>query len=399
MSKVNPADINFNFPSHVTMQHLQDVKKQLVGIKTPAYVIDEAVLEDNLKILKKVKDATGCKILLALKAFSLRAAFPQIARYLDGTCASGIFEARLGYEDFGKEVETFSPAFSDNDIKGVIKYSDVVIFNSFAQVKKYAKMVKKAGKQVGLRVNPMLSKSPKLLYSPCVAKSRLGVTAEQFHGQDLSLVDGFHFHALCEQDAESLQEVLKKFESDFGKYLSNVKWVNMGGGHHITRKDYQVNLLISLIKKFKAKYKVQVILEPGEGVVLNAGYLATTVLDIIENKGQVAIIDASAETHTPDVIAMPYQPCMLDAAKGPKKKYLYRIGGPSCLAGDVMGDFSFDKPLQHGQQLLLTDMALYSFVKNTTFNGIPLPNLAILDKNGKYKVVKKFGYKDFRNKL
>jgi carboxynorspermidine decarboxylase len=399
MPKVNPADINFNFPSHVTVKHLEDVKKQLVGIKTPSYVIDEALLEDNLKILKKVKDATGCKILLALKAFSLRASFPQIAKYLDGSCASGIFEARLGYEDFGKEVETFSPAFTDHDIKGVIKYSDVVIFNSFAQVKKYAKLVKKAGKQVGLRVNPMLSKSPKLLYSPCVAKSRLGVTAAQFEGQDLSLIDGFHFHALCEQDAESLQEVLKKFESDFGKYLSNIKWVNMGGGHHITRKDYQVDLLISMIKKFKAKYKVQVILEPGEGVVLNAGYLATTVIDIIENKGHVAIIDSSAETHTPDVIAMPYQPCMLDAAKGPKKKYLYRIGGPSCLAGDVMGDYSFDKPLVPGQQLLLTDMALYSFVKNTTFNGIPLPDLAILDKDGKYKVVKSFGYKDFRNKL
>jgi len=389
----------FTFPSHVSLEHLRNVSKQVENISTPAYVIDEAVLEENLKILKKVKDETGCKILLALKAFSLRASFPLISKYLDGACASGIFEARFGFEDFKKEVDTFSPAFCDKDIKEVIKYSDVVIFNSFNQLYKYGPMVKKAGKQVGLRINPMLSKSPKLLYSPCVAKSRLGVTAQQFEGEDVSLVDGFHFHALCEQDADSLQEVLKKFEQDFGKYLPKLKWLNMGGGHHIVRKGYKINLLIKLINNIKSKYGIQVLLEPGEGVVLNAGYLVTTVLDIIQNKGNVAIIDASAETHTPDVLGMPYQPSIIDGAKGPLKKNLYRIGGPSCLAGDVMGDYSFDKPLESGQKLLFTDMALYTFVKNTTFNGIPLPNIGILDKDGKYKVVKKFGYKDFQNKL
>lgn len=392
-------DIYFPFPSRVSVEHLRDVTKQLAGIQTPAYVIDEAVLEENLRLLKKIKEETGCKILLALKAFSLRATFPLIAKYLDGTCASGVFEARLGYEDFKKEVDTFSPAFSDKDIKDVIKYSDVVIFNSFAQLKAYGKMVKKAGKQVGLRINPMLSKSPKLLYSPCVAKSRLGVTAEQFKGEDLSLIDGFHFHALCEQDADSLEAVLEKFEKDFGKYLPNLKWLNMGGGHHITRKDYKVGLLVRLIKNIKSKYGIQVMLEPGEAVVLNAGYLATTVLDIIQNKGNVAIIDASAETHAPDVLGMPYQPCIIDAAKGTEKKNIYRIGGPSCLAGDTFGDYSFDAPMKPGQKLLFTDMALYTFVKNTTFNGIPLPNIGILDKNGKYKVVKTFGYKDFVNKL
>lgn len=389
----------FTFPSHVSLEHLRDVSKQVADIATPAYVIDEAVLEENLKILKKVKDETGCKILLALKAFSLCASFSLISKYLDGACASGIFEARLGFEDFKKEVDTFSPAFSDKDIKDVIKYSDVVIFNSFNQLYKYGPMVKKAGKQVGLRINPMLSKSPKLLYSPCVAKSRLGVTAEQFAGEDISLIDGFHFHALCEQDADSLQEVLKKFEQDFGKYLSNLKWLNMGGGHHIVRKGYKINLLIKLINNIKSKYGVQVLLEPGEGVVLNAGYLVTTVLDTIKNKGNVAIIDASAETHTPDVLGMPYQPNIIGAAKGSLKKNLYRVGGPSCLAGDVMGDYSFDNPLKPGQKLLFTDMALYSFVKNTTFNGIPLPNIGILDKNGIYRVVKTFGYDDFKNKL
>jgi len=389
----------FPFPSHVSLKHLQDVIKQLSNIQTPAYVIDETVLEENLKILKKVKDETGCKILLALKAFSLRASFPLIGKYLDGVCASGLFEARLGREDFKKEVHTFSPAFSDKDIKDVIKYSDVVIFNSFNQVYKYGPLVKKADKQVGLRINPMLSKSPKLLYSPCVAKSRLGVIAEQFKDQDLSLIDGFHFHALCEQDADSLQEVLKKFEHDFGKYLPKLKWLNMGGGHHITRKDYKVSLLIKLIKQVKSKYGIQVLLEPGEAVVLNAGYFATTVLDIIENKGHVAIVDASAETHTPDVLGMPYQPCIIGAAKGALKKHVYRIGGPSCLAGDTFGDYSFNNSLQPGQKLLFTDMALYSFVKNTTFNGIPLPDIGILDKNGKYKVVKKFGYQDFVSKL
>ncbi len=389
----------FTFPSQVTLKHLQDVEKQTADIQTPAYVIDEAVLEENLQILKKVKDQTDCKILLALKAFSLRASFPLIGKYLDGVCASGVFEARLGREDFKKEVHTFSPAFSDKDIKDVIKNSDVVIFNSFSQLHAFGAMVKKAGKQVGLRINPMLSKSPKLLYSPCIAKSRLGVTVEQFSGEDLSLIDGFHFHALCEQDADSLEEVLKKIETDFGKYLPNLKWLNMGGGHHITRKNYKINLLVKLIKNIKSKYGIQVLLEPGEGVVLNAGYLAATVLDIIQNKGNVAIIDASAETHTPDVLGMPYQPCIIGAAKGSVKKYVYRIGGPSCLAGDVMGDYSFDKPLERGQQLLFTDMALYTFVKNTTFNGIPLPNIGILDKKGNYKVVKKFGYNDFKNKL
>ena len=389
----------FTFPSHVSLNHLRDVVKQTAAISTPAYVIDEAVLEENLQILKKVKDQTGCKILLAVKAFSLRASFPLISKYLDGTCASGVFEARLGREDFKKAVDTFSPAFSDKDIKEVIKYSDVVIFNSFNQLYKYGPMVKKAGKQVGLRINPMLSKSPKLLYSPCVAKSRLGVTVEQFRGEDLSLIDGFHFHALCEQDADSLEEVLKKFETDFGKYLPNLKWLNMGGGHHITRKDYKINLLIKLIKNIKSKYGIQVILEPGEGVVLNAGYLVATVLDIIQNKGNVAIIDASAETHTPDVLGMPYQPCIIGVAKGAGKKYVYRIGGPSCLAGDTFGDYSFDEIVKPGQKLLFTDMALYTFVKNTTFNGIPLPNIGILDKKGNYKVVKKFSYKDFQNKL
>ena len=389
----------FPFPSHVTLKHLKDVVNQTADIQTPSYVIDEAVLESNLQILKKIKKETGCKILLALKAFSLRATFPLMGEYLDGVCASGIFEARLGYEDFKKEVHTFSPAFSQRDIKDVIKYSDVVIFNSFAQLREFGALVKKAGKQVGLRVNPMLSKSPKLLYSPCVAKSRLGVTAEQFKGEDLSLVDGFHFHALCEQDADSLQEVLKKFERDCGKYLPNLKWLNMGGGHHISRKDYKVDLLVKLVKNIKSKHGVQVLLEPGEGVVLNAGYLAATVLDIVQNKGNVAIIDASAETHAPDVLGMPYQPCIIGAAKGTEKKYVYRIGGPSCLAGDVFGDYSFNTPLKPGQKILFTDMALYTFVKNTTFNGIPLPNIGILDKKGNYKVVKKFGYEDFKSKL
>lgn len=393
------SETYFTFPSHVTFKYLQDVEKQTANIQTPAYVIDEAVLEENLQILKKVKDQTGCKILLALKAFSLRASFPLIGKYLDGACASGVFEARLGHEDFKKEVHTFSPAFSDKDTKEIIKNSDVVIFNSFSQLRTFGAMVKKAGKQVGLRVNPMLSKSPKLLYSPCVAKSRLGVTAEQFKGEDLSLIDGFHFHALCEQNADSLEAVLKKFETDFGKYLPKLKWLNMGGGHHITRKNYKINLLVKLIKNIKSKYGIQVLLEPGEGVVLNAGYLAATVLDIIQNKGNVAIIDASAETHTPDVLGMPYQPYIIGADKGAKKKYVYRIGGPSCLAGDVFGDYSFDKPLERGQKLLFTDMALYTFVKNTTFNGIPLPNIGILDKKGNYKVVKKFGYEDFKRKI
>lgn len=393
------AENYFPFPSRVSNQHLKNVVLETQDIKTPSYIIDESVLEDNLKLLKKIKDSAGCKILLALKAFSLRASFPLIGKYLDGVCASGLFEARLGCEDFKKEVHTFSPAYSAGDMKDVIKYSDTVIFNSFFQLQSFGPMVKKSGKQVGVRVNPMLSHSPTEMYSPCTAKSRLGVTAEQFKGQDLSMIDGLHFHALCEQGSDALEKVLKKFEHDFGKYLPNLKWINIGGGHHITRKDYNVDLLIKLIKKLKAKYGVEVIMEPGEAVVLNAGYLSASVLDIIQNEGEVVIVDASAETHAPDVLGMPYQPYIIGAALGKQKKYQYRIGGPSCLAGDIMGDYSFDKPLKRGQKILFTDMALYTFVKNTTFNGIPLPNIGILDKNGKYRVVNSFGYKDFKGRL
>ncbi|MFA6486162.1 MAG: carboxynorspermidine decarboxylase [Candidatus Magasanikbacteria bacterium] len=398
-NKTKIPEAYFPFPSRVSSTHLKNVVKNTANIQTPAYVIDETVLEDNLRLLKKIKDATGCKILLALKAFSLRASFPLIGQYLDGVCASGLFEAHLGHDEFKKEVHTFCPAYRSEDITAVIENSDTVIFNSFYQLETFGPAVKKAGKQVGLRVNPMLSKSPKAMYSPCTPKSRLGIVADQFKNQDLSLVDGLHFHALCEQGADALEKVLQKFERDFGAYLPGLKWINIGGGHHITRKDYDVKLLINLVKKLKSKYGVEVIMEPGEAVVLNAGYLCATVLDIVENCGAVAIIDASAETHAPDVLAMPYQPRIIGAEMGYGKKYQYRIGGPSCLAGDIMGDYSFSSPLTRGQKLLFTDMALYTFVKNTTFNGIPLPSIGILDKNGSYREANSFDYNDFRDRL
>lgn len=389
----------FTYPSFVSRGYLKKIRLLLRQVKTPAYIIDEKILEDNLKILKKIKNEAGCKMLLALKAYSAYSTFPLISKYLDGVCASGANEARLGREFFKKEVHTYAPAYSDEDFAKIKTYSDTVIFNSFCQLKKYGAEIKDLGKEIGLRVNPGFSGSPSEMYNPCAPRSRLGITKEQFYGQDLSLVDGLHFHALCEQNSTVLRDVLQSMEANFGKYLRGMKWINLGGGHHITRADYDRKLLVSLIKRVKEKYHIEVRLEPGEAAVLNAGYLAATVLDIVENCGQSAILDASAETHMPDVLAMPYRPKIIGGGEPGEKKYEYRLGGPSCLAGDIIGDYSFDKPLKAGDKLIFTDMALYTFVKNTTFNGINLPDLGILKKNEKYKVIKHFGYEDFRSRL
>lgn len=370
-------------------------------ITTPVYLIDETLIEENMRILRYVKDRTGCKILHALKSYATFATFPVMAKYLDGVCASGAHEARLGREEFKKEVHTFGAAHRGKDIGGILKHSDAIVFNSFFQLREYGPRAKRMGLEVGLRVNPGHAEVATEMYNPCAPGSRLGITHRTFIEEFPTcqdMVDGFHFHAMCEQNSDVLGRILNSFENLYGPLLRKIKWVNLGGGHHITRDDYDLELLIKLITTFRDKYGVQVYLEPGEASVLNAGVVIASVLDIIQNDIEIAILDASAETHMPDVLLMPYRPNVMKSALPKVKKYTYRLAGPSCLAGDVMGDYSFDKPLQRGQKLVFTDMALYSIVKSTTFNGINLPDIAVIREGGKVEPVKHFGYKDYRNR-
>jgi len=372
------------------------------AIETPAYLIDETRIEKNMQILRHVKERTDCKVLHALKAYASFATFPMMSGYLDGTCASGLNEARLGFEEFKKEVHTFSAAYRKKEIKAILKYSDAIIFNSFYQLEQYGKTAKKSGVEIGLRVNPGHAEVTTEMYNPCAPHSRLGIVHSIFKQEfpkHKSVVGGLHFHALCQQNADVLERILQSFEKLYGKYIKGLKWVNFGGGHHITRDDYDVELLIRLISDFKKKYGVQVYLEPGEASVYNAGVLISSVLDIVLNKAEIAIMDTSAETHMPDVLLMPYRPHILGSGRKNEKKYRYRLAGPSCLAGDIIGEYSFDKPLKRGDKLIFTDMALYSIVKNTTFNGINLPDIAVIRDRGKIEVVKKFGYKDYRDRL
>lgn len=378
-------------------------KKATDSVRTPCYMISEGVIRRNLGILDSVQRRTGVKILLALKAYALPATFPLIRKYLHGVCASGPIEARLGREEFGREVHTFAPAYSEEDMGEVIANSDYVIFNSLWQWKKYRGMAKATGKEIhaGLRVNPGHSEVQADLYNPAAPGSRLGVQPGDLEAEDLEGIDGLHFHAMCEQGADVLVRVLASFEKGFGKYLAGMKWVNFGGGHHITKRGYDVDLLCDTINGFRKRYPgVQVYLEPGEAVVLNAGVLVASVLDMVRNGMEIAILDTSAETHMPDVLAMPYTPDVIGAGKPGERKCDYRLGGISCLAGDVIGDYSFAQPLKRGDRLVFLDMALYSFVKNTTFNGIRLPSLALYDpEKGKVRVVREFGYADYKSRL
>ena len=371
------------------------------SVETPCFVVSESMLRRNLEILGHVKKKTGAKVLLALKAFATYETFPLLSKYLDGICASGPMEARLGREEFGKEVHTYAPAYSDKDIIEAIRYSDVIIFNSIAQWKKYRGLVKESKRkiEVGLRVNPGRSTVKTRLYNPTLPGSRLGMLPEDLEGEDLAGVDGIHFHALCEQNAAELAKVLRLFERTYGKYIPQMKWINFGGGHHITRKDYDVELLVRIVNRFKEKYGVQVHLEPGEAVALYSGVLVATVLDIIHNKLDIAILDTSAEAHMPDVLASPYRPEIIGAGKPGEHKYTYRLGGMTCLAGDVIGDYSFATKLKPGDRLVFLDMAHYSIVKTTTFNGIRLPGIAIYGLDGKLRTAKSFGYEDYKRRL
>ncbi|CDZ24362.1 carboxynorspermidine decarboxylase [[Clostridium] cellulosi] len=369
-------------------------------LPTPCYVVDEALIEKNLKILRGVMDRTGCRILLAQKAFSMYALYPLIGQYLSGTAASGLYEARLGREEMGKENHIFSPAYRDDEIDEIVSLCDHIIFNSFSQLEKFKDKVLKAGKSVGLRINPEFStQEGHAIYDPCAPGSRLGVTLSNFKPELLDGVSGLHFHTLCEQDSDALISTVEVVEEKFGPWLSQMEWLNFGGGHHITRPGYHIEALEDCIKRIQDKYGVTVYLEPGEAIALNAGFLITTVLDTLKNGIDIAILDTSAACHMPDVLEMPYRPPLLNSGEPHEKKYTYRLGGPTCLAGDIIGDYSFDEPLKVGDRLTFGDMAIYSMVKNNTFNGMPLPSIALRDKNGDCKIVRSFGYDDFKTRL
>lgn len=386
-------------------------------LRTPCYVIQEEKLKENLQILKDLRERTGCRILLAQKAFSMYSVYPLIGEYLDGTTASGLYEARLGYEEMGRENHIFSPAYREEEMEEILKYCGHVVFNSPAQLKKYRERAKQAGRSIGLRVNPERStQEGHAIYDPCAPFSRLGTTAEQFRreltDEEIRSLDGIHFHTLCEQNADALAETLEAVEEKFGDYLYHMKWVNFGGGHHITRKDYDRALLEKCIRHVKETYDVEVYLEPGEAVALDAGILLTQVLEIVENGMKIAILDTSAACHMPDVLEMPYRPPLKDAGEPEKgeaegapsrgtadRPYVYRLAGPTCLAGDVIGDYTFRQQLQPGDRLEFQDMAIYTMVKNNTFNGMKLPDIILERENGDCQAIRKFGYEDFRCRL
>lgn len=401
-------------------------------LPTPCYVVDEALIEENLKILKGVMERTGARVLLAQKAFSMYALYPLIGKYLCGATASGLYEARLCAEEMakplraqGRKVEShiFSPAYKESEFDEILLYCDHIVFNSWKQVEKFGSRAKAAGKSIGLRINPECStQEGHAIYDPCSPGSRLGVTLEAFDvglaqakrrltprqkeenilpegSKLLQFLDGLHFHTLCEQDSDALEATLDAVEEKFGRYLPGMKWINFGGGHHITRPGYDIPRLERCIKRMQDRYGLTVYLEPGEAVALNAGFLVTEVLEIVRNGMDIAVLDASAACHMPDVLEMPYRPPLRGSGQPGEKAYTYRLGGPTCLAGDVIGDYSFDRPLQEGDRLVFEDMAIYSMVKNNTFNGMPLPAIVLCGKDRNCRIVKGFGYMEFKRRL
>jgi len=380
-------------------------------VPSPCFVVDKAAIEDNLKILNRVQHESGAKVLAALKAFSCWRLAPVFHQYLSGTCARGLHEARLGKEEFGGEVHCYSAAYKESDLVEILKVADHVLFNSFSQWSRFKVLALQAQQlrpelQFGIRINPEHSEGEVELYDPCAPCSRMGVPIAQFeqalaeNPNVLDGISGLHFHTLCQQDLPPLQRTLAAVEEKFGQYFDRIQWINFGGGHHISREDYQVDDLISMIKSFMASHQLQVYLEPGEAVAIRSGVLVAEVLDITWNSMAQAILDTSATCHMPDVLEMPYRADILGAGMPNERAYTYRLGGMTCLAGDVIGDYSFAQPLQVGQRLLFDDMAHYTMVKTTTFNGINLPSIAIWDsRSDELEVVREFSYNDFKHRL
>lgn len=371
------------------------------AVPSPSYVVDEGLLIKNLELLKSVIDRTGCKILLAQKGFSMFSVYPLIGQYLNGVTSSGLLEAKLGFEEMGKEVHTYSPAYTEADFDEILSYSDHLVFNSFDQWRRFRDKVKNYPKHIecGIRINPEYSEIEVDMYNPCFTFSRFGVTLENFEPDELEGISGLHFHTMCEQNSDTLARTIQVVDEKFGKYLKDMKWINFGGGHHITRPDYDIETLIESILFMKEKYGLDVYLEPGEAIALNTGFLVTTVLDTMHNGMPIAILDTSASCHMPDVLEMPYRPEIVGAGMPNEKAITYRFGGPTCLAGDVIGDYSFDQPLTAGDKLVFCDMAHYSMVKNNTFNGMELPAIVLNTVADGPKVIKEFGYEDFKERL
>jgi carboxynorspermidine decarboxylase len=372
----------------------------LARVPSPCYVIDELAIEENCQILDKVQKRTGCKILLALKGFSVFSLFPLIRKYLHGTCASGLYEARLGKERFGKEVHVFAPAYNDHEFARLLQISDHIVFNSLDQWERLRPLVEKNRRKIscGIRINPEYSEITTNLWNPCAKYSRFGVKASDFHSVPEG-IEGLHFHALCGQNSDTLERVLAVIEKKFGNHLSKVKWVNFGGGHHITRPDYDIDRLCRIITNFRRKYNVDVYMEPGEAVGLNGGIFLTRVLDIVRNEVEIAILDTSAWAHIPDILAASFRPDIIGGGKPGELEYTYRLASRSCMSGDIIGDYSFSRPLHSGSNIMFSDMASYSAVSNNIFNGIPLPAIAILTKSKDVRIVRQFGYEDYEARL
>ena len=375
-------------------------------VETPAFVVDEGLLVDNLTVLGRVKARTGCRILLALKCFAMFRVFPLLAEVLDGVCCSSPHEAQLGREEFGREVHSFAAAYSAADIEALALTSDHLVFNSFAQKERFMPLARQRaeavgrGLEFGLRINPEHSEGAVPLYDPCAPGSRLGIRRADFRVDRLDGISGLHWHNLCEQDADCLERTVAAVEHAFADVLPRMAYVNFGGGHHITRPGYDLDLLVQVVNRFRERWGVQVYLEPGEAVALNAGYLVATVLDVVNADLPVAIIDASVPAHMPDVLEMPYRPHIIGAGEPGEKGWTCRIGGLSCLAGDVAGEYSFDRPLAPGDRLVFTDMAIYTMVKTNTFNGVQLPSILLYHPDeDRLETVRRFGYEDFKTRL
>ncbi|MDX1949604.1 MAG: carboxynorspermidine decarboxylase [Rickettsiales bacterium] len=382
---------------------MKNITEIFKDIKTPAYVLDEAKLIKNLETAKRLKTEANCKIVLALKGFSMFAIFPLIREYLDGTTASGFNEAMLGYETFGKEVHTYSPAYTEEDIEKLIPISNHLSFNTISQLEKFYQKIKSQNKNlhIGLRVNPLLSlvKNSEM-YNPCSPCSRLGENIENINDALFEKISGLHFHILCENLAEDSIKMIDEIEAKFSQYFRKISWINFGGGHYINHPDYNLEKLISRVKNFKNKYPhIEVIFEPGGAIAYDAGWLVASVLDVVRNQKNILILDTSATAHMPDVIEMPYRPRVINSGLSNEKKYTYLMGGNTCLSGDIIGEYSFDKEVKAGDKIIFEDMMQYTMVKNTTFNGIALPDIAILRKNGDYEIVKSFNYQDFKMRL
>ena len=396
--------------------------KNFKAIPSPCYVLEEEKLERNCKLLHSIEEATGAKILVALKGFALWRSFDLIKQYLSGITASGLYEARLGYETFGKEITTFSPAYKQEEMQELLKISNHIIFNSFLQWQTFKPMIQAQNKlnqatsqpliSVGLRLNPLYSEVTPEIYNPCIQGSRLGINPTEFQKgvkkYGLEGIEGLHFHTHCEQNSDALKRTLKHFEKHFHQWIPQMRWINFGGGHHITRKDYDITLLKRLLVDFKNKYSTQIYLEPGEAVGWQSGFLIGSVIDIVKNGMEIAILDVSAAAHMPDCLEMPYRPRVRNSFKAKidkksktlkgKEKYCYRFGGPTCLAGDIIGDYSFKEPLKIGDRVIFEDMIHYTIVKNNTFNGVPLPSIGVIHKDGSFKLYHQYNYEDYKQR-